>query len=355
MTALEERAEWSTAYMNDLPDSAFLIVEKGGSKDSEGKTTPRSLRHFPVRDANGDVDMAHLRNALSRIPQSNLSSELKAQAQKKAQALMSKMGMDDNDADDRALGADWELRYAVAPITHVEVREPGETGDGSLTMSGYAAVFNEKTTLHDGALTRVTETIDPGAFNRVMAEQGIGTPAGAIHLNIGHDMDRCIAATDVPAGQVGSLQLRPDAHGLWFLARTPADLTDARDAAIRLRHGIAQQASFAMRIAKVEPSSRALGDGRFEDHQRIMEIGRVRDICIAAQGAYPQTLVQLRTMAAALGEPGSEITDPGRLTRQPDQESGVERTVSLPMAGVGAERRRMLAEMARESAKYPKR
>jgi hypothetical protein len=57
-------AKMSSAVINDLPDSAFAFIEPGGSKDSEGKTTPRSLRHFPIHDE------AHVRNALSRAPQS---------------------------------------------------------------------------------------------------------------------------------------------------------------------------------------------------------------------------------------------------------------------------------------------
>jgi HK97 family phage prohead protease len=58
---------WSTAYINDLPDSAFASIESGGKKDSEGKTTPRSLRHYPHHDKDGKLDENHLRNALSRI------------------------------------------------------------------------------------------------------------------------------------------------------------------------------------------------------------------------------------------------------------------------------------------------
>lgn len=88
MDAAVMDAEWSTAYINDLPDSAFLYIEAGGEKDSEGKTTPRSLRHFPVRDASGNVDMAHVHNALSRIPQSNVSAAAKAAATAKAERMM---------------------------------------------------------------------------------------------------------------------------------------------------------------------------------------------------------------------------------------------------------------------------
>jgi HK97 family phage prohead protease len=58
------KAAMSSAAINDLPDSAFAYIEPGGTKDAEGKTTPRSKRHFPVHDE------AHARNALSRAPDS---------------------------------------------------------------------------------------------------------------------------------------------------------------------------------------------------------------------------------------------------------------------------------------------
>jgi len=87
-------AVWSTAFVNDLPDSAFLYVQSGGKKDSDGKTVPRSNRHFPYKDANGKVDLPHLRNAIARIPQAGswLSSSLKSSLQAKARAMLSRAG-----------------------------------------------------------------------------------------------------------------------------------------------------------------------------------------------------------------------------------------------------------------------
>jgi hypothetical protein len=82
------KAVWTTAYINSLPDSAFLHVDAGGTKDSEGKTTPRSLRHFPVKDANGTVDLPHLRNALARIPQSSLPQGVKDKATAEATRML---------------------------------------------------------------------------------------------------------------------------------------------------------------------------------------------------------------------------------------------------------------------------
>jgi hypothetical protein len=86
-----QKAVWSTAFVNDLPDSSFLFIETGGKKDSEGKTVPRSLRHFPVKDQNGKIDLPHLRNAIARIPQSNapgLSADKKSALQDRARRML---------------------------------------------------------------------------------------------------------------------------------------------------------------------------------------------------------------------------------------------------------------------------
>ena len=69
LSEAEAKAVWDTAYVNDLPDSAFAGVEPGGKKDDEGKTVPRTLRHLPHHTADGSLDLPHLRNALARVEQ----------------------------------------------------------------------------------------------------------------------------------------------------------------------------------------------------------------------------------------------------------------------------------------------
>ena len=89
--ALAANAAWTGKYVNDLPDSAFLYVEPGGKKDSEGKTVPRGNRHFPYKDANGEVDLPHLRNALARIPQSNVPASVKKRCTARAKSVLAKV------------------------------------------------------------------------------------------------------------------------------------------------------------------------------------------------------------------------------------------------------------------------
>lgn len=78
-----QEAEWDTAYVNNLPDDCFATIEGGGTKDEQGKTTPRSLRHLEYKNAEGNLDQAHVVAALQRLDQTKISPELKAQALKK--------------------------------------------------------------------------------------------------------------------------------------------------------------------------------------------------------------------------------------------------------------------------------
>lgn len=82
------KAQWTTAYVNNLPDSSFLYIKSGGEKDGDGKTTPRSLRYFPYKDANGKVDLPHIRNAISRAPQANLPADVIKRVQDKARKIL---------------------------------------------------------------------------------------------------------------------------------------------------------------------------------------------------------------------------------------------------------------------------
>ncbi|MEM1564178.1 MAG: hypothetical protein QW161_05870 [Candidatus Bathyarchaeia archaeon] len=77
-----KEAEWDTAYINDLPDSAFAVISKGGTKDEHGKTVPRTLRHLPHHNADGSLDLPHLRNALARLSQTDLTPEERAEAKR---------------------------------------------------------------------------------------------------------------------------------------------------------------------------------------------------------------------------------------------------------------------------------
>ena len=129
---MDDKAAMSGAGMNDLPDSDFAYIEPGGKKDSGGKTVPRSLRHFPIHDA------AHVRNALSRAPQSPFGPK----AMPKIMAAAKKMGI-----GQKALG---ELK---AEPMNDEPLDPGCRGrslDECSCCRSAAPISVREVRLHDG-------------------------------------------------------------------------------------------------------------------------------------------------------------------------------------------------------------
>jgi|SRR6185295_2363915 len=116
MTHAVTGAQMSSAAINDLPDSAFAYIEPGGTKDEQGRTVPRSLRHFPIHDE------PHVRNALARAPQSPFGDK----AMPKIRAAARRLGI--RVADQVT---------AAAELRDVELARPGtwKLASGPLTVT----------------------------------------------------------------------------------------------------------------------------------------------------------------------------------------------------------------------------
>lgn len=83
-----ELAEWTTAYINSLPDSSFAVVESCASERKDA-------RHLPFKDAGGKIDLNHLQNAGARMNQiksvcGGSDEELRAKAKAKLEPLLKK-------------------------------------------------------------------------------------------------------------------------------------------------------------------------------------------------------------------------------------------------------------------------
>jgi hypothetical protein len=83
---LVAKAKLSRAELNELPDSAFAYIEPGGDKDADGKTTPRSKRHFAIHDKK------HADNAATRIAQ---GAKFGDEASPKVKAAQKRFGESD--------------------------------------------------------------------------------------------------------------------------------------------------------------------------------------------------------------------------------------------------------------------
>lgn len=227
MTITEDRAAMSSADINDLPDSDFAYIESGGSKDSEGKTTPRDLRHFPIHDA------AHVRNALARLSSSPFGDKAKS----KVVAAAHKFGIE---VDESKLGAEraaFELRKRRrgSMIRKSERRglllemraKPDGTGGTTFEFEGYGATFDDPFEMWDPWGEAYSEVVRPGAFSRTLAA------APDVPFLIGHnDQGIPLART-----RNGTMRLSQDSKGLHVLATMDGSRSDVRNLASAVERG----------------------------------------------------------------------------------------------------------------------
>jgi|SRR5215831_6015070 len=175
-------AVWSTASVNDLPDSCFLYIESGGKKDSDGKTTPRSLRHLPYKNASGSIDLPHLRNAIARIPQmKGISDSLKSSLQAKARRLLG--------GKNKSMAEDEETKAAYDKLTEL----------------GYDVSFGEQ---------KEWEYSWPGTGSPPTPQIGSGEPPGQPDPGTGQY---------VPRQQGNPAKENPDIGGGWRRDPLPRD------------------------------------------------------------------------------------------------------------------------------------
>jgi hypothetical protein len=147
------KAEMSTKNVNDLPDSDFAYIEPGGKTDGEGKTTPRSLRHFPINDE------AHVRNALARAPQSPFGDKAMPKIRAAAKKLGIEVAKEAHEMDDDALDA---MTALAEPDTHA----PGlPTDPGSPAWEAVDAATARKWT---AILARAKNAIDMLAEREIL-------------------------------------------------------------------------------------------------------------------------------------------------------------------------------------------
>lgn len=171
-------AVWSTAYINDLPDSSFAWIEPGGQKDSEGKTTPRSLRHYPYKDANGKVDLPHLRNALSRHAQGQtVTMPASGRAKLEAAAKEAEIG-------ERTAAAEPHRFAALTPETRAGLQSDDfaytdDNGNGHLPIHDAPHIRN--------AAARFTQHQFPDAGTKAQAARKIKRRAKQVGVEIADD------------------------------------------------------------------------------------------------------------------------------------------------------------------------
>ncbi|MDQ2875618.1 MAG: HK97 family phage prohead protease [Actinomycetota bacterium] len=269
-------AEMSTSDINDLKDDQFGYVEPGGTKDSSGKTTPRSLRHFPIHDA------AHVRNALARAPQSPFGDKAMPAIKKAADRLGIDVGDDGRSMLDRV---PVERRYTRSPV---ECR--AETSGKRIT--GYGAVFHTAARpVMSRNLGGFIERVMPSAFNQA---RHAGWPGAVARYN--HDENMLLGTI---AG--GTLSLSVDNVGLGYDVLPPQSRADILELVGR---GDVQHSSFAFRV----PSGGeewSLSEQNYP--MRSLTDVQLVDVAPVVSPAYPDATAALRSLAESMGTDETEV------------------------------------------------
>jgi HK97 family phage prohead protease len=216
---MELREVWSTAYQNNLPDSAFLLVFTDARGDK--------VRKFPVKDKNGKPDADHINNALARIPQATgITATQRREALAKAQKMSAAHPDIGSGVTKEYEGSAGSGRSRPAPLPAdalgyqertfslvMEVRDLTVTGDGRL-MYGRAVPYNVTADLGS-----YKERFVPGVFSRQLA----AATNGFVKLYDSHET-RLTGRAHI--GKTEELREQPDGlYGAWRIFDTPAGNT----------------------------------------------------------------------------------------------------------------------------------
>jgi HK97 family phage prohead protease len=189
---------------------------------------------------------------------SNFSDRAQNWAQRKIDAL---------DAETNSRSKMKKIERRTFTVRDVEARQ---AEDGTMTLRGYAAVFNEAS-----VPLPFIETIAPGAFRKTLSE----TPD--VRLLINHE------GLPLARTKNGTLTLTEDDRGLYMDA-VIADTNEGRDLYKLVERGDVDQMSFAFRVIRQkyneDRSQRTLTEVSLADG----------DVSVVTYPAYPTTSVEAR-------------------------------------------------------------
>ena len=152
----QSEAEWTTAFINSLPDEAFAVIEPAYLR---GETEDKRCRHLPHHrpdvkdpDENDSVDIPHLRNALARCSQikpvtdsisvEELREKARKHLMKHAKALLKTYKERFTDEEKIAIILDWieevelRLKGVEQSIAEQKAEEKKEVEENSKTEQG---------------------------------------------------------------------------------------------------------------------------------------------------------------------------------------------------------------------------
>lgn len=175
-----------------------------------------------------------------------------------------------------------ERRVLSVPISAIKVElrsTDGGDGDGVLTFSGHAAVFDIVTDLR-----WFTETVKRGAFRKALRDQQDTV------FNWDHDSRWPLARISA-----GNLVLAEDTTGLRVDAEIPLALSYAKDLKVLLENRIITGMSFCFSVLTDEWTERTV-EGVSSYHRDVEEVDDLFDVCVTVCPASPETDAEGRTI-----------------------------------------------------------
>jgi HK97 family phage prohead protease len=248
-------------------------TKRAAREMAEGRISENKVRKMAPWFARHKVDGQAPKNSNPSDPQypgaglvawllwggdSDFSDRAQNWAQRKIDAL---------DAEEDSRSKMKKIERRTFTIKNVEARQ---AEDGTMRLSGYAAVFNE-----DSVPLPFLERIAPGAFRKTLTE----TPD--VRLLINHE------GLPLARTKNGTLRLTEDEAGLYMDADLP-DTQAARDLYTLVERGDVDQMSFAFRVIRQKWS---------EDRSRrvLTELSLADgDVSVVTYPAYPTTSVEAR-------------------------------------------------------------
>jgi len=180
----------------------------------------------------------------------------------------------------------YERRLDAAGL---KVRSEGDAGDPKpTTLSGYAALFDEPTTLFADENSRVVEVIRPGAFTRAIAE------SQDVRCLVDHNPTLLLGRS-----KAGTLKIWEDDKGLAFEVTLP-ETTTARDLAENIRLGNCDQCSFSFSPAPNGETSRVEQEGGVRVTYIELTDVDLFDVSTVTYPAYPGTKVSIEARCRAI-------------------------------------------------------
>lgn len=155
-----------------------------------------------------------------------------------------------------------------------EIRANGD----SLTLRGYATVFDSPYDMYGGPPNGWSEIIDPGAFKRTLAEKP------DLNLLINHE------GMPLARTKSGTLQVSTDNRGLKVEAKLDRSDPDVQRLEPKMLRGDMDEMSFAFRVKAQQWSND-------DTERRITEVSLHKgDVSVVNYGANPATSATLRSL-----------------------------------------------------------